>query len=131
MTAMLKFRPNGYDNALLRLIVSFVRYHEPLAGLHTTGRRNQSAGPVDDDRVGFLIKWSSTGRMAVNEDWDMDMNTSRLSALRVGERRYTGRFTVLALGAQFGPFQGFEDLTHCHHTRAQATLLPAGRVIQT
>jgi len=28
MTAMRKFHSNGYDDALLCLIVSFVRYHE-------------------------------------------------------------------------------------------------------
>lgn len=129
MTAMSKFRPDGYDNALLCLVVSFVRYHEPLPGLHTAGRRNQSTSAVDDDRVGFLIKWSSTRCMAVNEERNMDMNASRPTALRVTERRYTGSFSVLWLSAQqFGPFQGFEDLTHGRHTLAQATLFPAGRV---
>ena len=66
--------------------------------------------------------------MAVNEDWDMNMNPAGLTTLRVTERRYTGRFSVLVLDAQqFGPFQGFEDLTHRDHTRAQSTLFPAGR----
>src|SRR5262247_195386 len=51
---------NGYDNALLRLIVCLVRYHYSLAGLDTTRHQYQSAGSIDGDCKGLFVKEITT-----------------------------------------------------------------------
>jgi hypothetical protein len=59
MTAR-RLRRNGYDDALLRLIVSLVRYHYSLAGLDTTRHQDQSASSIDGDCKGLLVKRIAT-----------------------------------------------------------------------
>ena len=55
-----RLRRNGNDDALLRLIVSLVRYHYSLAGLDTTRHQDQSASSVDGDCKGLLVKRFAT-----------------------------------------------------------------------
>jgi hypothetical protein len=55
-----RLRRNGYDDALLRLIVSLVRYHYSLAGLDTTRHQDQSASSIDGDCKGLLVKRIAT-----------------------------------------------------------------------
>ena len=55
-----RLRRNGYDDALLRLIVSLVRYHYSLAGLDTTSHQDQSASSIDGDCKGLLVKRIAT-----------------------------------------------------------------------
>src|SRR5215471_12282327 len=55
-----RLRRNGYDDALLRLIVSLVRYHYSLAGLDTTRHQDQSASSIEGDCKGFLVKRLAT-----------------------------------------------------------------------
>ena len=56
-TAVCHARLNRNNNAQFRLIVSLVRYYQSLAGSDTAGHRNQSAVSIDQDRVGFFVKW--------------------------------------------------------------------------
>ena len=51
-----RLRRNRYDDALLRLIVSLVRYHYSLAGLDTTRHQDQSASSIDGECKGLLIE---------------------------------------------------------------------------
>src|SRR5215467_4218301 len=53
-------RRNEYDDALLRLIVSLVRYHYSLAGLDTTRHQDQSASSINGDCKGLLVKRIAT-----------------------------------------------------------------------
>jgi len=55
-----RLRRNGYDDALLRLIVCLVRYHDSLAGSETTGHQDQSASSIDGDCKGLLVKRIAT-----------------------------------------------------------------------
>jgi len=55
-----RMRRNGHDDALLRLIVSLVRYHYSLARLDATGHQDQSASSIDGDGKGFLVKRIAT-----------------------------------------------------------------------
>ena len=55
-----RLRHNGYDDALLRLIVSLVRYHDSLAGFDTTRHPDQSASFIDGDCEGLLVKRIAT-----------------------------------------------------------------------
>src|SRR6266403_1531852 len=55
-----RLRRNGYNDALLRLIVSLVRYHYSLAGLDTTRHQDQSASSIDGDCKGLLVKRIAT-----------------------------------------------------------------------
>src|SRR6266576_3675173 len=54
-----RLRRNGYDDALLRLIVSLVRYHYSLAGLDTTRHQDQSAPSTDRDCSLLLVQRSA------------------------------------------------------------------------
>src|SRR3974377_478984 len=55
-----RLRRNGYDDALLRLIVSLVRYHYSRAGLDSPRHQDQSAGSIDGDCKGLLVKRIAT-----------------------------------------------------------------------
>ena len=55
-----RLRRNGYDDALLRLIVSLVRYHYSLAGLNTTRQQDHSASSTDGDCKSLLVKRIAT-----------------------------------------------------------------------
>src|SRR5262249_46964483 len=55
-----RLRRNGYDDTLLRLIVSLVHYHYSLAGLDTTRHQDQSASSIDGDCKGLLVKRIAT-----------------------------------------------------------------------
>ena len=59
MTAR-RLRRNGYDDALLRLIVSLVRYHYSLAGLDTTHQQVQSASCTEGECKSLLVKRIAT-----------------------------------------------------------------------
>src|SRR5215469_10278287 len=102
-----RLRRNGYDYALLRLIVSLVRYHYSLAGSDTTRHQDQSAGSIDGDCKGLLVKRIATWQRAVNEQRKMDINPTRCAAIRVLGSGCFSHFGVLALernnSTQFTP----------------------------
>ena len=90
---------NGYDDALLRLVVSFIGYHQSLAGLDATRRRNQSAVSIDGDREGLLVEGISILGIAIDEYRDLDVDPSRLAAIRTPQNRCTDGLGVLTLAA--------------------------------
>ena len=105
---------NRYNDAVLRPVVSLVRYHKSLAGSNITCYRNQAASPVDDDRVGVLMKRISRRGTTVDKERNMHMNPARPAALRVSARRHATSLGGFALTEQqFCPFQCVEDSTHC------------------
>src|SRR4029077_3581135 len=55
-----RLRHNRYDDALLRLIVCLIRYHDSLAGFDTTRHPDQSASFIDGDCKGLLVKRIAT-----------------------------------------------------------------------
>jgi hypothetical protein len=98
---------NGYDDALLRLIVCLVRYHYSLAGLDPTRHQDQSTRSIDGDCRGLLVKRITTWQSAVDEQREMGINPARRAASGVLDRGCFSHFGVLALecnhSAQFTP----------------------------
>jgi hypothetical protein len=100
-------RRNGYDDALLRLIVSLVCHHYSLAGLDTTRHQDQSASSTDGDCQGLLVKRIAAWQRAVDKQREMSINPARNAAIRVLSSGCFSHFVVLALernnSTQFTP----------------------------
>ena len=62
-----RLRRNGYNHALLRLIVCLVRYHDSLAGSQTAVHQHQSASSIDGDCKSLLAKRIAAWQRAADE----------------------------------------------------------------
>lgn len=89
---------NGYNDALLRLVVSLVRYQYPLTGLDTRRHQHQSASFIDGDCIGLLVERIAT--YAVDGQRETDVNPTRPAAICVPGSGCLSDFGLLAFEAQ-------------------------------
>jgi hypothetical protein len=102
-----RLRDNGYDRALLRLIVCLVRYHDSLARLDATRHPDQSASFMDGDGKRLLVKRIATRQRTVDEQRELGIRPAVRAGTRVLGNQCFRHLDVLALqrnnSTQFTP----------------------------